>query len=202
MVIKAVNCSTSAIRYYSVIFGQCISSGEKIPQGETFSPAESFCCLLFLPTFFWLVWGKVSWFPAGFQYSEVLFQFQLLNRKKTKIKEEIVCGGWSWDICLQGCFGISDCNSPADGQLRCLAKKLSENQTIFHLQSVFNLTNFNNNRKKKRLQLLINAFCSRPTGISYMVLQFSSGRQAYVSLSYFSIGPWPWISFPELLCIC
>lgn len=123
--IKAVNCSTSAIRYYCVMFGWCMSCGEKRPRGWTFIPAKSFCCLLFLPTFFC---GERSvGFLQDFNILKCYFSSSFWMKKekiKKKIKAEIVCRGWSWDVCLQGCFGISDCNSPADGQLRFLPNTL------------------------------------------------------------------------------
>lgn len=94
---------------------QCsdIAPGEWRPRGWSFSHAESVCCLLFLPTVFWLEWRKFSWFPAAFQDFEMLFQFQLLNKKnKYRRKSDAEVG--SKQTISRGCFGISDCDSPED----------------------------------------------------------------------------------------
>lgn len=97
---------------------------------------------------------------------------------------------------LQWEAGAGHWDSPADGQWRCLAYTVRkpgcfplENCRTFATWQILTIA-------KNTPLMLINAFCSRPAGISCIVLWLLSfGHQAYVDITYFSIDPWPYINF-------
>lgn len=196
--IKAVHLPSHIILCYEM-FRRCSAPGEQRPQDWSFSRA--ICLLPSLPARSFLTSVEkgqmVSCRISIFWNSIPVPAFKWKNKKE---------GNWMWRLDLRHLPPGLLCSERLESMTEVAQQTSSWGiwQTNHHKtrpfsmwkwQNICNLTNSSNNSKK--VSMLINAFCWRPTGISCIRPWFSFGHQALTDRIYFSVGPWPYIGFPS-----